>query len=92
MRWINEFEMATSVDDLKKLRSITGKHFPNFETLDAKAASSLKKVIQNSHFRKMGSIQRSNKPQKDDRFFRDRQIAFGINEHIRMMGTPVAIL
>ena len=52
MHWIREVEMATSVDDLQTSRSIFGKLFPNFETLDAKIASSLKEIIQNSHFRK----------------------------------------
>ena len=47
--------MVDSVDDLKTSRSIQGKtHFPNFEVLDAKIASALNTIIQNSHFKKRG--------------------------------------
>ena len=46
MRWIEEVEMATSVDDLQTSRSISGKLFPNLEALDAMIASSLKKTSQ----------------------------------------------
>ena len=52
MRWIEEVEMATSADDLKTSQSIFGHQFPNFEMLDVKIASSLKKIIQNSNFQK----------------------------------------
>ena len=41
MLWIKEVEMVDSVDELKSLRSICGKNFPNFEMLDAKIASAL---------------------------------------------------
>ena len=46
MLWIKEVEMVDSVDDLKSSRSIHGyAHFLNFETLDARIASSLRKII-----------------------------------------------
>ena len=48
MLWIKEEEMADSVDEFKSSRSIQGYHFPDFEMLDAKIASALNKVIQNS--------------------------------------------
>ena len=35
-------------------RSAYGKEFPNFEMLDAKIALALKKIIQNSYFKKKG--------------------------------------
>ena len=44
---ITEVVMVDSMDELKSTRSIEGKDFPNFEMLDAKIASSLKKIIQN---------------------------------------------
>ena len=51
---VKEVEMVDSVDDLKSSRSIQGTHFPNSEMLDAKSASSLNKIIQNSYFKKKG--------------------------------------
>ena len=55
MLWIKEVEMVDSVDDLESSRSIQGHiHFPNFEMLDARIASALNKIIQNSFFKKKG--------------------------------------
>ena len=51
---IKEVEMVDSVDEFKSSRSIEGKDFPNFEMLDARIASALNKIIQNSHFKKEG--------------------------------------
>ena len=49
MLCIKEVEMIDSVDDKKSSRSIEGyTHFPNFEMLDARIASALNKIIQNS--------------------------------------------
>ena len=44
MQWIKEVEMADSVDDLKSSSSIRGISMPNFEVLDARIASALKKT------------------------------------------------
>ena len=41
--------------------------FPNFEMLDARTASALNKIIQNSHFTKKVSLEEQ-KAQKEDRF------------------------
>ena len=50
-------DMVESVDDLKSSRSIPGYiHFPNFEMLDARIASALNKIIQNSYFKKKVSL------------------------------------
>ena len=49
---INEVEIATSVDDLKTSRLITGRIYPNFDTLDARIATALKKIIQISNFKR----------------------------------------
>ena len=46
-------EVAKSVDDLMTSRSIEGHAFPNFETLAAKIASALKRIITNQYFRLM---------------------------------------
>ena len=45
-------ETVDSMDNLKSSRSIRRCHFPNFEMLDAKIASALNKIIQNSYFKK----------------------------------------
>ena len=58
MRSIKDVEVTTSVDDHETSRSVCGNLFLYFETLDAKIASSLKKIIQNSNF-KNGSTLKS---------------------------------
>ena len=52
MLWFKEVEMVDSVGDLKSSRSIREHHFLNFEVLDATIASSLKKIIENSYFKR----------------------------------------
>ena len=48
-----------SIQRMKKSsRSIEGKDFPKFEMLDAKIASSLNEIIQNSCFKKKVSLNR----------------------------------
>ena len=54
MLWIKEVEMVESVDDLKSSRSVRGIQMTNFEVLDAKIASALNRIIQNTRFRKKG--------------------------------------
>ena len=61
------------------------KNFPNFEMLDAKIASALNKIIQNSHFKKKVSLEEQ-KAQKEDRFLRGRQIVFMIYDYFRVPG------
>ena len=52
MLWIKEVDLVDSLDELKSSRSVSGKDFPNFEMLDAKIASALNKIIQNSQLKK----------------------------------------
>ena len=86
MLWIEEVEMVDSVDDLKSSRSIQGyTHFLNSEMLDAKIASVLNKIIQNSNFKKKVSLEEQ-KAQTEDRFLRGRQIAYMIYDYIRVTG------
>ena len=85
MLWIKEVEMVDSLEELKSSRSVAGKKFPKFETLDAKIACALNKIIQNSQFKKKVSLEEQ-KAQKEDRFLRGRQIAFMINEYFRVIG------
>ena len=77
--------MVDSVDELKSSRSAIGKDFPNFEMLDAKIASALNKIIQNSQFKKKVSLGEQ-KTQEEDRFLRGRQIAFMIYDYFRVTG------
>ena len=83
--WIKEVEMVDSVDESEFSRSIAGKDFPNFEVLDARIASALNKIIQNSHFKKKVSLEEQ-KAQKEDRFLRGRQIAYMIYDYFRVTG------
>ena len=53
--------------------------------LDAKIASPLNKIIQNSQFKKKVSLEEQ-KAQKEDRFPRRRQIAFMIYNYFRVTG------
>ena len=85
MLWINEVEMVESVDDLKSSRSITGTPGPDFELLDARIASALNKIIQNTRFKKRVSLE-DMKAHKEDRFLRGRQIAYLIYEYFRVTG------
>ena len=85
MLWIKEVEMFESVDDLKSSRSIRGTHGPDFEVLDARIASALKKIIQNTRFKKKISLEEQ-KAQKEDRFLRGRQIAYQIYAYFRVKG------
>ena len=78
-------EMVDSLDELKFSRSVSGYNFPNFEMLDAKIASALNKIIQNSHFKRKVSLE-ERKAKKEDRFLRGRQIAFMIYDCFRVTG------
>ena len=76
MHWIKEVEIAKSIEDLMASQSITGRRdFPDCEMLDAKIASTLKKILTSVHFRRRVSVEEK-RAQKDDRFLRGRQIAF----------------
>ena len=83
-------EMVGSSDDLKSSRSVAG-NFSNFEMLDAKIASALNRIIQNSQFRKKVSLEEQN-AQKEDRFLRGRQVAFMIYDYFRVTGAHDTVL
>ena len=89
--WIKEVEMVESLGKLTSSRSVAGKKFPNFEMLDAKIASALNKIIQNSLFKKKVSLEEQN-AQKEDRFLRGRQIAFIIYDYFRATGAHDTVL
>ena len=82
MQWIKEAEMVDSVDDLKSSRSIRGTHGPNFEVFDARIATALKNIIENTRFKKKVSLEEM-KAQEEDRLLRGKQIAYLIYEYFR---------
>ena len=64
MQWIKEVELVDSVDELvdsvdelRSSSSIRGISMPNFEELDARIASALIKIINNSHFKRRISLE-----------------------------------
>ena len=64
MHWIKEVEMVDSVDDLKSSCSVRGFHMPNFEVLDAKIASALNRIIHNTQFKRMVSLEEQKSPKR----------------------------
>ena len=85
MLWIREVELVDSVDDLTSSCSVRGIRMPDFEVLDARIASALNKIIQNSHFKRRVSLEEQ-KAQKQDRFLRGRQIAYLIYDYFWVTG------
>ena len=72
-------------------RSIHGvPPFPEFESLDARIASSLNKIIQNSYFKKKVSLEEQ--AQKADSFLRGRQNAYLIYDYYRATGVNDSVL
>ena len=62
--------------------SVLGNNRPNLETLDAKVANSLQKVLAAS-FRTKVFIEKQN-AQNENRFLRGRQVAFTIFDYFRI--------
>ena len=57
--------MVDSMEELKSSRSVAGKSFQNFETLDAKIASALGGIIKKSHFKKKVRLEEAEAPQRE---------------------------
>ena len=68
-----------------------GTPFPDFELLDARIASALNEIIPNSYCKKRVSLEEF-KAQKQDRFFRGRQIAYLIYDCFRVTGVNYSVL
>ena len=66
-------EMVDSLDELKSSRSAAGQNFPNFEMLDARIASVLKRSSRIPSSKKEISLKQQ-KAKQEDRFLRGRQI------------------
>ena len=65
MLWIKEVEVIDSVDDLKSSCSVRWIQMPNFEVLDAKSASALNRIIQNTQFKRKVSLEEQKNPKED---------------------------
>ena len=79
-------ELVDSVDELRSSSSTRGVSMLNFEVFDARIASALNKIIHNSHFKRRISLEEP-EAQKQDRFFRGRQIAYLIHDYFRVTGS-----
>ena len=82
-RWVKEVEVANSVDDLKTSHSIRGHRFPKFEVLDAKIASSLKKIIQKTNFKKRVNLAEQKAPGRQIAYVAGNRHSWGIFGVIR---------
>ena len=80
MLWIKELEMVESVDDRETSQSVVGHTFLQFQMLDAKIASALKKIITNPYLNKRVSLEEQ-MAHMQDRFLRGRLIAEMIYEY-----------
>ena len=85
MLWVKEVEMVDSVDDLRFSSSTRGISMQNFEVLDARIASALNKIIQNSQCKRRINLEEQ-KAQKEDRFLREKQIVCLIYEYFQVTG------
>ena len=65
--WTKEVEIAKSVADLMTSQSIERRVIPDFEMLDAKRASALKRIITNQCFRRKMNMEEQH-AQTYDRF------------------------
>ena len=63
---------------------------PNFEVLDARIASALTESSKIPASKRRISVEEQ-KAQKQDRFFRDRQIAYLIYDYFRVTGVHVSV-
>ena len=86
MQLIKEVELVDSVDELRSSSSTRGISMPNFEVLDTRITSALNKIIHNSHFTRRISLEEQ-EAQKQDRFFRGRQIVYLIYDYFRVTGS-----
>ena len=85
MSWKREIEEAESIDDIHTSLSTTGNRHLDCEKPDAKVAIALKKVLNDTHFKK-NVLLNQQKATKANRFHRGRQIAYMIFEYFRVNG------
>ena len=73
MSSVCEIEAVQNMDDLSTSFSTTRKPYPNFETLNARIATSWKMILTNARTSRKRSTCKSRKPKKVDRFLQGRQ-------------------
>ena len=83
-------ELVDSVDELGSSSSTRGISNAEFEALDARIASALKRIVHNSHFKRRISLEEQ-KAQKQDRFLRGRQFAYLIYDYFRVTGASDSV-
>ena len=71
MLWVRETEAAQNTDDLRTSLSIKRKHYPKFETLDAKIAEALKKILDEHELQEKGLLGRAEMPKDTTGFYKD---------------------
>ena len=71
-------EMAGSIDDRMTSQSIEGESFPDFEMLDARIASALRKIISSTSFRTRVSVEEQ-RAQKNNRFLREANCLYDLS-------------
>ena len=89
MPWIKEVESWRIQSRIFRHHCRFWTSIPEHRDFDARIATALKKIIQNSTRR---STLESRRHQKEDRFLHGRQIAFMICEYFRVTGTHETIL
>ena len=73
------------MNDLMTSQSNKGESLPDFEMIDARIASALRKIIPNTSFRRRVSVEEQ-RAQKYNRFLRGSQIACMIYGHFPSTG------
>ena len=91
VQWIKEVEMATSIDDLMTSQSIAGRRdFTDYEMLDAKVASTLKKIIECA-LPKECQRRRATRSENTNDSYEEGRLHNMIYEHFRASGAYEAV-
>ena len=91
MSWIREIAAAQDISNLGTSLSIAGKQNPSLEMLDAKIETVVKKILENSNFKKNVFLEEQRAP-KNNRFLRGRHTANMSYEHFRVTGTHESVV
>ena len=78
------------MDELKSSTSILGRMLPDFEVLDSKIASALKKLL-TAHFKRRAYMEEQ-KTHQDNPCLKGRQMAYMICDNFKISGTSEALL
>ena len=81
--WIKKVDTVHSVEKLQSSRSVSGMNFPIIMNTGREDWCWVNKIIQNSNIKKKVGLEQQ-KAQKEDPFFRAKQISFMIYDNFRM--------